>query len=316
VRSYSIGTNAGIFTVGGQVALLKRTRLPLAAGAGAFTVSGQAAGSFIGKSMTAAAGSFVLTGQPAGMTRTGLLSAAATVFSLTGQPANIGPPDPSFSSVSLLMHMDGADGSAVFTDSSSNRFAVTRYGSAQITTAQSKFGGASGLFNGTSDYLSVPDSAAFAFGAGAFTIEAWVRFGATTGTHTIAAQYATATANYGWSYYWSNANNGPTFAYSTAGTSATASAKIFAITANTWYHFALTRSSNMLYFFVDGASLGTANITSGALFDSTAPVLIGAGASSAPYRFMNGNIDDLRITKGVARYTAAFTPPTRPFSDL
>ena len=315
--SYSIGANVGSFTLNGQVALLKRGKISLSAAVGTFALTGQTAAFSTAVTMKAQAAVFTVTGQPAGQRQTRVLSAAAGVFNMTGQQANIGLADPSFSSVSLLMHMDGTSGSTVFTDSSSNHFAVTPGGNAQITTTQSKFGGASAAFDGTGDYLSVPDAAAFAFGAGAFTIEAWVRFSATAGAFTIASQFATTTTNYSWSYSWTNTNNGPTFTYSTTGTTRTAATRTFIVTANTWYHFAVTRSANSLYFFADGALLGTVAMTAGAtLFDSTAPVLIGAGSSTTPASFMNGYIDDLRITKGVARYTAAFIPPTKAFSDL
>jgi Insecticide toxin TcdB middle/N-terminal region/FG-GAP-like repeat/Salmonella virulence plasmid 65kDa B protein len=84
--------------------------------------------------------------------------------------------DPYWSSVVLLTHMDGADGSTSFTDSSSLGNAVTALGDAQIDTAQSKFGGASALFDGNGDYLTVASSPAFDLWAGDATIEFFARF--------------------------------------------------------------------------------------------------------------------------------------------
>lgn len=73
-----------------------------------------------------------------------------------GRPVAL-PTDPDFASVALLLHMDGANGSASFTDSSGNAHAVTANGGAQISTAQSKFGGSSADFDAVDSYLSVAD---------------------------------------------------------------------------------------------------------------------------------------------------------------
>jgi hypothetical protein len=75
----------------------------------------------------------------------------------------------------LMLHMDGVDTCTHFLDSELTPKAVTAVGNAQIDTAQSKFGNASALFDGAGDYLSVPDSADWAFGTGAFTIDFWTQ---------------------------------------------------------------------------------------------------------------------------------------------
>ena len=90
----------------------------------------------------------------------------------------------------LLLHFDGTDGSTTFVDSSPSGKTVTAVGNAQIDTAQYKFGGASGLFDGNGDYLSVPDSDDWYFGTGDFTIDAWARFANANVCHCICAQRA------------------------------------------------------------------------------------------------------------------------------
>jgi hypothetical protein len=318
VRSFAIGTNAGSFTSTGQIAGLMVQRQPLAATAGSVVLTGQDAQFLSAITLAAASGSFVVTGQNAGSVRSYSLGGSAASFTATGQNANLGVADPNFSSVSLLLHMDGSNGSTSFVDSSANAFTVTAVGNAQISTAQSKFGGSSALFDGTGDYLSIPDSNAFSFGSDAFTIEAWVYYVATTGSFAIASQRATALVNASWTLYLTSSNNGPTFAYSTSGTSMTTFAKTFSFSANAngWHHFAVCRSSNLLYFFADGTSLGTSALVSTPFYDSTAPVLVGAMSSTTPASFMNGYIEELRITKGVARYTANFTVPSQPFPNF
>lgn len=318
VRSYAIGTNAGTFTVGGQNATLAYQRQPMQASTGSVVLSGQDAQFLSAITLAAAAGSFAVTGQNAGSVRSYSLGGSAASFSATGQNANLGVADPNFSSVSLLLHMDGSNGSTSFVDNSANAFTVTAVGNAQISTAQSKFGGSSALFDGNGDYLSIADNNAFNFGAGAFTIEAWVYYVATTGSFSIVSQRASATSNASWSLALLSANNGPTFSYSTSGTTLTTFAKTFSFSgnANGWHHFAVCRSANTLSFFADGASLGTSALVSTPFFDSTAPVFIGATNSTSPTSFMNGYIEELRITKGVARYTAAFTVPSQAFPNF
>jgi hypothetical protein len=75
-----------------------------------------------------------------------------------------GSTDPYWSSVVSLLHFDGANASTTFTDQTGKTWSA--YGGVQIDTAQSKFGGASGLFNGASDYITTPSTAELTFGAG------------------------------------------------------------------------------------------------------------------------------------------------------
>jgi len=82
--------------------------------------------------------------------------------------------DTYYSNVSLLLHCDGSNGSTTFTDNSPSPKTVTANGNASVSTAQSKFGGASAVFDGTGDYLSLDGSSGFAFGTGDFTIEFWL----------------------------------------------------------------------------------------------------------------------------------------------
>ena len=71
------------------------------------------------------------------------------------------------------MHFNGTNGSTTMTDSSKNNLTVTSNNGTAITTAQSKFGGASALFDGTNDYVTTPNNSVFDFGTNDFTIEFW-----------------------------------------------------------------------------------------------------------------------------------------------
>jgi hypothetical protein len=209
--------------------------------------------------------------------------------------------DPNFSSVSLLLHMDGSNGSTTFTDSSSNALTVTANGNAQISTAQSKFGGASGLFDGNGDYLLVPADGT-AIGTGDFTIEGWIRTVAADGYRCIASLVPSSDDNS--LYVYSN-----TIIWYEGGIRCQSAT----FTNNTWYHIAATRSSGTVRVFLDGAVSGTTFSSTANIGNNTTRI---GTRGAANLEWFNGYIDDLRITKGVARYTANFTPPTAAFPDV
>jgi hypothetical protein len=203
--------------------------------------------------------------------------------------------DPEWANVSLLLRMDGSNGATTFTDLSSNAHTITVGGNAQVTTTDPKFGTGALLLDGAGDYLQTPAHSSFAFGTGDFTVECWFypnSVGDNDGLFTIGAQLHAAV-------YQSNWYAG------TAGASGDIYGTAF---ANSWQHFALTRSGSTMRLFVNGTQLSFAsnstNLTSNQLF-------IGYYYDSS-FAWV-GKIDEFRVTKGVARYTANFTPPTAAF---
>jgi hypothetical protein len=212
--------------------------------------------------------------------------------------------DPYFSSVSLLLHMDGSNGSTTFTDSSGTPKTVTAYGGAAISTAQSKFGGAGGYFDGSGDYLSTPSSSDFNFGSGDFTVEAWVYLNSVSDDWFVVSSAGTGGFFFG---------NQPGGGWG-VGRTAIAWDHVSGDTASTstWYHVAASRSGAILRIFVDGTQVGSTFTNSQSYDLSTGGLTVGSQGASF---FLNGYIDDLRITKGVARYTATFTPPAAAFPD-
>lgn len=208
--------------------------------------------------------------------------------------------DPYYSAVSLLLPMDGTNGSTTFTDSGPNAIAVTASGNAQISTTQSKYGGASGYYDGSTGYLSLTGNSSFQFGTGDFTVEAWVYISANAANQqTFLDTRGTATATpctFG-IYQSKLAFYDGTMRQSSA-----------TITTGQWYHCAACRSGGTLRLFIDGISYYSAssstNFTTGAN-----SIYIGRGFDAAAY-YTNGYIDDLRVTK-YARYTSAFAPPAQ-----
>jgi len=228
------------------------------------------------------------------------------------------PVDPDFNNVSLLLHGDGANGSTTIVDSSPTPKTVTAVGNAQISTAQSKFGGASIAFDGNGDYLSATPNAGYAFGTGDFTVETWVYPTSFPNTyHAIAATRGIAGVSTGWS--WSVVDDGTLILYTNGFIySGTATG---AVPLNAWTHVAMVRSNGSFQVYVAGVSNRPAgsvsiinNFTNQTLWiGTTGGVASGPGAGGDPF---TGYIADLRITKGIARYTSNFTPPTAPFPDI
>lgn len=322
VRSYGIGTNAGTFTLSGPDVVLKRVLAPLTAETGSFVLTGQDATSSGATTLNAATGSFSFSGEAANSIRSYRLGGDAGAYAATGQSAGLGLSDPNFSSVVLLLHMDGANGSTTFIDNSSNAFTVTPLADAKISTAQSKFGGASAAFDGTGDALSLADSEAWNLGGSSFTIECWLYTTSTAASFGIASQRGTATSNHAWSFLWSVASTAMQFRYTSGGSTETARSWTWTPAINTWYHVAVSRDSvaNEWRFFVDGTQVGTPQAGSTTIFNAAKPLLIGAvnnnTTTTSPSSVLNGYIDDFRLTKGVARYTANFTPPAAAFPDF
>lgn len=89
---------------------------------------------------------------------------------------------------------------------------------------------------------------------------------------------------------------------------------------DTWFHIAICRSGTTCYGFYNGTLLGTSTGLSGSALTNpnNKPVMIGSSASATVQNYfkMTGYIEELRVTKGIARYTASFTPPTRAFPDI
>jgi len=184
-------------------------------------------------------------------------------------------------------------------------------GNAQISTAQSKWGGSSMAFDGTGDYVTSYNANALFRIGNIYTIELWFY------TTTIAAGAAGliclaigASTNSGINIYRSGSeiicNDG-----ATGGTGPSSGSS--AITANTWAHLAVVSDGTTTKMYIDGVLKGT---YSGTTASSAALTYVTVGANGDKSSVLNGYIQDVRITKGYARYTANFTAPTAAFPTL
>lgn len=221
--------------------------------------------------------------------------------------------DPDFADVVLLLHCDGANGGTSFPDSSSIANTVTASNGGVTETSVVKFGTAAMAVLGTGlrSGVTVPYSSNFDFSTGDWTIEFW-----------------------GYSGDWANASSGQIliqeFAFTTvfpyritidssghlnldcadsSGIAQVALAGATVLSVNTWQFFAVQRSGSAFAIYVDGV-LDASSTYAGSLGSNSANPFIGGTAGSA-----GTFLDEIRFTKGVARYSANFTPPTAAFPD-
>ncbi len=210
------------------------------------------------------------------------------------------------SNTKLLLHFDGTDGSTAFTDISSSHHTVSVLGETHVETDRSKFGGASGMFDGSGDYLSIPDSTDWTFGSGDFTIDFWVWFVNLTDTRCIVdfknsgsdTQALRHNASTGWEFH--DRNGAGTIISQGSVTTPT----------QTWVHIAFVRYGNTWTIYLNGTAI--ASTTNSATLTDPTNLIIGLNADASYYHY--GYLDELRISKGIARWTSNFTPPTSNYS--
>jgi len=184
-------------------------------------------------------------------------------------------------------------------------------GNAQISTSVSKFGGGSIAFDGNGDGLYRPNTDLFNFGTGNFTIEFWLYYSSKTGYQTIASLGYSPGASTGWLIQTGNGDGKVIFYVQTSGT-VIASDTGSTVNTGQWYHIAIVRNSGTTTIYRDGTSVGSGSDSTN--YSTTGVFYIGGGTNTGfNGGYFNGYIDDFRITKGYARYTGNFTPPTAPF---
>lgn len=225
-------------------------------------------------------------------------STGALIASAVSSDGTSSAGDSYYSNVELLLHGNG--NGTTFTDTSPSPKTVTPSGSAVISTAQSKFGASSMYFDGASgaSVSGLPSDLL----SGAFTIESWI--------------YPTALAANQAFFDTNNGAIGGFGIYLNSGRLKVTKPFIAdildtgTITTDSWQHIAVTRDgSSVIRAFINGSQVG-GSVTDGTSF-SAANVRI----ATTVHGSFQGYADDLRVTKGVARYTGAFTPPLTEYAD-
>ena len=169
-------------------------------------------------------------------------------------------------------------------------------GDATIVNSVKKYGIGSYYFDGSGDYILAPPKEDYNFGSGDFTIECWVRFtNTTTGNEGIIDTGSTlTTAN---PNQWCLYKSGATLYFGRHGGTTLLTHSTSSLSPYTWYHIAVTRDNGELSMFIDGVRVAS-TVYSGWVIDGSN---VRIGAIATPY-YMNGWIDDVRLTKGIARY--------------
>lgn len=313
VRSYGIGTNAGTYVLDGQNAIVAYQRNPLTLDVGSFALTGQESFSRIGVNLVADAGGYSFIGQEAGKLRGFALTGEAASLAFAGMDATLGPPP----NVTLLLHMDGANGGTTFVDTSGKSRVITPSSGMTTSTNQVKFGSASAYAATSSQYLSMTAATAgdvFGFGSGDFTVETWV----------YSTQSTTSAQIYGWgisdsilpsSFLALNTTTGNlAFNYSTNGTSSTEiRGGAVGLLTNSWRHIAIARQGSTMRGFIDGVQVFSGAI-SGTIANQSGRSAFIMTRNAGTDTFL-GYFDDFRVTKGAALYTSNFTPPTAALPD-
>jgi len=230
-------------------------------------------------------------------------------------------PDPLFSSVQYLLRNGAGNGSTnPSSEDSSSLRSLTFSGGATATTAVFKYGSSSFSFNGTGG-IETPHATALNVGSGDFCLEAWVRPAALLAVSSDAALISKYT-NLGYSYlvFFFRSQAFPFAHFLFFDYTANNSTRLFFqvnidayYTPSVFTHYAISRQGTSLRFFANGNLVSTQTIGTTTIFDGTAPLRIAtavaAGSPTGDRLGFNGHLDDIRITVGAARYTAAFTPP-------
>ena len=235
-----------------------------------------------------------------------LREVTSAVYSATFTPPTA--PVTAITNTSLLTNFTNG---AIFDNAMMNDLETV--GNAQISTSVVKYGTGSLYFDGTGDYLLGPSTPNMSFGAGDFTVEAWVYAQGTSGNNqTIFQKGRGGSSNLEFSMSL-NGSNQLTCFYTTDGSTVVQPvASSNTVSLSTWTHVAISRSGSTWRCFVDG-TLRDSQTYAVTLYTGTGP--ISSGANPIGDNPLTGYIDELRITKGYARYTANFTPPTAAFPN-
>ena len=249
---------------------------------------------------------------------TGYLSNLRIVKGTAVYTANFTPPTQPLTAISGTSLLTCQSNRLI--DVSTNAFTMTRTGDVAVSGFQpftpnatyAAYGSAH--FDGTGDYLSVPDNPAFTMGAGDFTIECWVYL---TG---LAQQVFIGTCNAAGSQGSMSfilGLNGTAFPTASVGYGGSMYTSTFgtALVTNQWYHLAGVRNGAMVNVYVNGVKGPDVNMGTLAITDSTETVAIGRNGAGN-FEYVTGYISNARIVKGTAVYTGAFTPPTQPLTAI
>jgi len=236
----------------------------------------------------------------------GYMSSVRVLKGTAQYTANFTPPTAPLTAITNTSLLLSGTNGGIIDNTMSN--VLETVGNAQISTTQSKFGGSSMYFDGN-DKCVMPYTQNFNLGT-TYTIEAWIYPTTVSGYQRIFDIVNSATSS---PAFLDVALNGTALVSElrTANGGGVTTISGGTVSANTWSHVALSVSAGSAKLFLNGTQVGSTTTLS-ALPDQNF-VGIGGIGNSLTIDYLTGYIDDLRVTKGYARYTANFTAPTAPF---
>jgi hypothetical protein len=219
--------------------------------------------------------------------------------------ANFTPPTTPLTAITNTTFLLSSTNAGIYDNSMMNDFETV--GNAQVSTSVKKYGSGSMSFDGTGDYLQSVSFINQQLGTGNFTIEGWVYLNVISGISQYIVSRGPDASN-GWAVLIDGGSR-LSFNYTASFLSGTTS-----LVASTWYHFAVVRSGTAtgnVKLYLNGVLNATSAGAINDNFNQSSFMYVGLSRSLA--NALNGYVDDLRITKSIARYTANFTPPTQPY---
>lgn len=218
--------------------------------------------------------------------------------------------DPYAQSVVFNMRCDGEAGSYYHYDDCGNSVSNRAGTVAPLSTTVTR-DSRSVLDFSTNTWIQFPHSQDFQFGYDNFTIEFWAMLTSFTASSQSILHLRTNDGYGPWIINYNQTAGKMCFFLSNSGLSAWATILTtdFAPTLGTWFHAAVVRNGNTITFYIDGVSRGSVTFTDSVAYSTSHALTIGASSNNAAY--FNGYLQDIRITKGVARYTSTFTPPSQ-----
>jgi len=210
--------------------------------------------------------------------------------------------------VSLLHFNSSVDGSLNIYDEIADKV-WSIFGDTNCDTGQSVFGGTSGQFDGTGDYIQAEPHADYIFGTGDFTIDFRVRFSSLPGTSIVLVDFREDANGLFPTIYVDPTNK---LIYLVNSGNRITGATTLAI--NTWYHIAVARSGTSTKMFLNGTQEGSTYTDSNNYSAAGHRPVAGARGLTPVTFYLPGWIDELRFSKGIARWTANFTPPASEYA--
>jgi len=221
--------------------------------------------------------------------------------------------DEYFKYVTMLLHGDGTNGAQnnTFLDSSTNNFTITRNGNTTQGSFSPYGSNWSNYFDGSSSYLNFGNQTALHLGSGDFTVETWIFKNANNSYMTLCGDFASASTN---TFQILADSGGTKIGWYNGATNSFTITSVATIPLATWTHIAFVRSGTTLSLYINGSLDSSASLTTN--YNASTSLYVAHTPELAAGRYWNGYISNLRIVKGTAVYTSAFTPSTTPLTAI